>query len=164
MRTPSLTTSASAAACWTLLYVASKVHFALTGRLGVTGGPAVPAECYAAFGPGEVAAAQWGNAAVGLAGVALLLLPLLPARRVNRWVLTVPLAAFSLMALAGAVGMLGRAVLTDAGGATFGAYSAVWAVLIGAATLAHHRGRARVAGTPGTGRVRSRDANALSGG
>lgn len=140
MHTP--TVLAPTAAGWTLLHVASKVQPALTDRLGVAGGPVVPAEHHAAFGPGEVAAAQRGGPAVGLAGALLLLAPLLPvARRANRWVLSVPLTAVGLVAVAGAVGMLGRAALTDSGGAGFGLHCTVWTLLVGATTLAHHRPR-----------------------
>jgi hypothetical protein len=38
------------------------------------------------------------------------------------------------MAAVGGVGMLGGAVLSDRGGATFGAYCVVWAVLLFLAT------------------------------
>lgn len=138
MRIPSITVVAPAAAGWTVLYVASKVHYAITGTLGVTGGPAVPAASYAAFGPGGVAAAQWANAGVGLAAVAMLLLvPRFPARW-NRWLLTVPVTALFLMAVAGAVGMTARDLLTGSGGTVFGAYCAVWAVLVGATAWTHH--------------------------
>lgn len=124
-----------------------QVHFARVGRLGVTGGPEVPASAYAAYGPGEVAAAQWGNAAVGAAGILLLLALLLPiALRVNRWVLLVPLGALWLMTAAIAVGMLTQALLTDAGGAVFGGYCAVWATLIAAAGLGYRGRRSRAAG------------------
>jgi hypothetical protein len=129
------------AAGWTALYVASKVHLATTGTLGVTGGPAVTAADYADYGPGEVAAAQWANAGVGVLAVLLVLAPLLPAaaRARRRWVLLVPLWALALMTAAGAVGMLGRALLTDAGGAPFGLYCLGWTALVGATAVAYHR-------------------------
>lgn len=121
---------AVAAALWSLLYVASKVEYALAGRLGVTGGPEVPAETYAGFGPGEVAAAQWGNVGIGLAVALLFALCALPAaRRAPRW-LTLPLVgAVALMGLAGAVGMIARDLLTGSGGTVFGLYCLVWAAL-----------------------------------
>ncbi|PWV84500.1 hypothetical protein SAMN05421630_101819 [Prauserella marina] len=125
----------------TALYVVSKVHFALAGELGVTGGPEVDPSSYTAYGPGEVAAAQWGNVAVGMLGIGALLLPLLPvARRLPRWVLMVPLFAFALLMLAGGVGMLVRALTSDVGGAAFGWYSLVWSALI-AMTALRVRGR-----------------------
>lgn len=118
-----------AAAVWTLPYVASKVVYALNGRLGVTGGPEVDAASYADYGPGEVAAAQWANAGVGVAVLVLFVLCALPfAARLPRWSLAVPVGLFTAVAVAGAVGMTGRAVLTDSGGALFGGYCAVWAV------------------------------------
>ncbi|WP_156056063.1 hypothetical protein [Streptosporangium roseum] len=130
---------------WTLLYMASKVHFALAERLGVTGGPRVAAEAYRDYGPGEVAQAQWANAAAGVLIVVLLLASLTPIRRrLPRWTLLVLLWLCSAMAAAGAAGMLGKAVLTDRGGAVFGDYCAVWAVLLVLATLGfHRRGRAQ---------------------
>ncbi|MEU0491131.1 hypothetical protein ABZ249_18040 [Nocardiopsis sp. NPDC006139] len=121
---------AVAAALWSLLYVASKVQYALAGRLGVTGGPAVPADSYAGFGPGGVAAAQWANAGVGLAVALLFLLAALPvARRVPRWLSLPPLGAVALMALAGAVGMVYRDLAEGSGGTVFGLYCLVWAAL-----------------------------------
>ncbi|WP_216209260.1 hypothetical protein [Amycolatopsis aidingensis] len=122
---------AIAAMAWGTLYVASKVHHALTGRLGVTGGPAVEPAAYASYRPGGVALAQWGNAGIGVLGVALVALPLLPvAQRLRRWVLLLPLCAFALMALGGGLVMLIRALVTDVGGAAFGAYCLVWSALI----------------------------------
>ena len=89
---------------------------------------------------GEVAAAQWANAGVGLLGVVLLMLPLWFPARWNRWWLTVPVAAVFVMAAAGAVGMIVRDALTGSGGTWFGLYCAVWAVLVGATGWLHHRG------------------------
>ncbi|MFC4062001.1 hypothetical protein ACFOWE_27180 [Planomonospora corallina] len=138
-----------AAIGWTLLYVASKVHFALEERLGVTGGPRVSPQDHLAYGPGEVALAQWANAASGLLIVLLLALSLAPVRR-RPWrrALLVLLWACAAMAAAGAVGMTGGALLTDRGGALFGAYCAVWAVLLGLSALAFHR-RGRAPGPDG---------------
>ncbi|GAA4952163.1 hypothetical protein GCM10023224_41070 [Streptomonospora halophila] len=119
-----------AAAAWTAPYVASKVHYALDGRLGVTGGPRVPESGYAAYGPGEAAAAQWANAGVGAAALLLFAAGALPAvRRAPRWLPALPVGAAALVAAAGAIGMTGRAIATDAGGALFGAYCLVWTVL-----------------------------------
>lgn len=130
------------AAAWSALYVASKVHLALAGELGVAGGPRVTDADVAAYGPGEVAAAQWANAAVGVVAVLLLLAPLLPvADRVPRWVLVGPLAALTLLTGSLAVGMLGGALLTDRGGAVFGLYCLVWTALVGATAVGHHRAR-----------------------
>jgi hypothetical protein len=129
-----------AAAGWTALYVASKVHLAATGALGVTGGPAVTAADYAGYGPGEVAAAQWANAGAGALALLLVLAPLLPtATRARRRVLLVALSALALTIAVGAVGMLGRALLSDAGGAPFGVYCVVWAALVGATAVGYHR-------------------------
>lgn len=154
------------AAGWTGLYVISKVAYALDGRLGVTGGPEVPPDRYANDGPGEVAAAQWANAAVGALGVLLLLFALTPlAARLNRWLLSVPLLLIWLMAVAGAVGMLGRALLTDAGGALFGGYCVVWSVFVGAAVLACHRRPVRIsAGAAAGGEVANGAALGVSNG
>ncbi|MEU7894933.1 hypothetical protein AB0B45_19005 [Nonomuraea sp. NPDC049152] len=127
--------SAYAAIAWTGLYVASKVHFALEGRLGVTGGPRVSPQSYQPFGPGEVALAQWANAACGLVVVVILLAGRLPLR--GRWprvVLSASHWVCTAAALVGAVGMLGGALLTDRGGAVFGGYCAVWAALLFLAT------------------------------
>ncbi|QVQ50224.1 hypothetical protein J4H86_14830 [Spiractinospora alimapuensis] len=118
------------AAAWTALYVASKVVYALEGRLGVTGGPEVPVSRYADYDPGGVAAAQWANAAVGVLIVLLFALCALPlARRLPRWLLAPPVALVTLFAAAGGVGMLGRALITDSGGTVFGLYCLVWTSL-----------------------------------
>ncbi|WP_017586465.1 hypothetical protein [Nocardiopsis ganjiahuensis] len=118
------------AAAWTLLYVVSKVVHAVEGRLGVTGGPRVDPDSYASYGPGDVAAAQWANAGVGTAVVLLFVLCALPVvRSLPRWLPAVPVGLVTLMAVAGTVGMVGRALLTASGGAGFGIYCAVWAVL-----------------------------------
>ncbi|MFG3442447.1 hypothetical protein ACGF0J_34840 [Nonomuraea sp. NPDC047897] len=129
-----------AAAGWTLLYVVSKAHFALEERIGVSGGPRVAADAYRSYGPGEVAQAQWANAAGGVLIALLLLASLTPVRRrLARWTLLVLLGICSAMAAAGAIGMLGGALLTDRGGVVFGGYCAIWAALLTAATLAFHR-------------------------
>ncbi|MBG0823914.1 hypothetical protein HS048_24660 [Planomonospora sp. ID91781] len=129
-----------AAIGWTSLYVVSKVHFALEGRLGVTGGPRVAPEEYLGYGPGQVALAQWGNAASGLIIISLLAVSLAPVRRrLWRRMLLVLLWVCAAMAAAGAVGMTGGALLSDRGGALFGAYCVVWAVLLGLAALAFQR-------------------------
>ncbi|SFJ86727.1 hypothetical protein SAMN05216275_113104 [Streptosporangium canum] len=129
-----------AAIGWTLLYLASKAHFALEERIGVTGGPQVTADAYRDYGPGEVAQAQWANAAAGALIVLLLLVSLTSVRRLlPRWILLALLWTCAAMAAAGAIGMLGGAMLTDRGGAVFGGYCAVWAVLLIVATLDFHR-------------------------
>jgi hypothetical protein len=133
---------------WTGLYVVSKMFFALEGRLGVTGGPHVAPESYQGYGPGEVASAQWANAGSGL----LIILLLLAAqvrfnRRWPRVVLLVLLWLCTAMAAVGAVGMLGGALLTDRGGAVFGGYCAVWAVLLFLATR-HLQHRPRQVAAP----------------
>ncbi|MEV0999827.1 hypothetical protein [Nonomuraea sp. NPDC050202] len=120
---------------WTGLYVASKVVYAWEGRLGVTGGPVVSPESHLAYGPGEVALAQWGNAGAGALVMVVLLAGRFRVRR--RWAYRTLLGAHWLcaaMAAAGAVGMLSGALLTDRGGALFGGYCAVWAALLLLAT------------------------------
>lgn len=113
--------------------MASKVVYALDGRPGVTGGPQVAAASYAGHGPGEVVAAQWANAGAGVAVLVLFVLCASPlAERFPKWVLAVPVGLVTVMAVAGAVGMTGRALLTAAGGALFGGYCAVWGVLAAA--------------------------------
>ena len=139
-----ITVLAPAASAWTMLYVLSKVYYAVTGTLGVTGGPVVPLARYAAYAPGEVAAAQWANAGLGLLAAGLLLGATRFPAGWNRWLLTVPMATVFLSATAGALGMVARDLLTGSGGAVFGAWCAVWAVLVGAATRAHHRSREQV--------------------
>ncbi|SEG99829.1 hypothetical protein SAMN05444920_114105 [Nonomuraea solani] len=127
---------ADAGIAWTGLYVASKVVFALEERLGVTGGPKVSPDGYLTYGPGEVASAQWANAGSGVLIMAILLAGRFRFR--GRWTYRVTLAAHWLctaVAAVGAAGMLGGAVLTDRGGAIFGAYCAVWAVLLCLATV-----------------------------
>ncbi|MFD1931930.1 hypothetical protein ACFSKW_10615 [Nonomuraea mangrovi] len=83
-----------------------------------------------------MAAAQWANAAAGLVVVGILLAGRLPLRgRRSRLVLLVlPHWACTAVAVVGAVGMLGGALLTDRGGALFGGYCAVWAALLFLAT------------------------------
>ncbi|MEO3791681.1 hypothetical protein ABGB14_15860 [Nonomuraea sp. B10E15] len=130
-----------AGVAWTGLYVASKVVYALEGKLGVTGGPQVSPDSYLAYGPGQVALAQWGNVASGVVIMAILLagrirftgrLPYLVVLWAH-WVCTA-------VAAVGAVGMTGGALVTDRGGALFGAYCAVWAVLLFLATRDVRRG------------------------
>ncbi|MFD1539570.1 hypothetical protein [Nonomuraea guangzhouensis] len=137
-----------AAIGWTLLYVASKVHFAVEGRIGVTGGPRVAAAAYRDYGPGEVAQAQWANAGSGLLIVLLIVISLLPVRRrLPRVALLVLLWACVVMAGAGAVGMLGGVAFTERGGAIFGGYCAVWAALLMIAAFGFQR-RTRPARVP----------------
>ncbi|MCF6474291.1 hypothetical protein FAF44_38815 [Nonomuraea sp. MG754425] len=133
---------------WTGLYVASKIVYALEGRLGVTGGPVVSPDSYLAYGVGEVALAQWANAGSGALVMAVLLAGRLrlgarrrswrrPDERARRWTSRLLPGAHRLcaaMAAIGAVGMLGGALLTDRGGALFGGYCAVWATLLVLAT------------------------------
>ncbi|MET8865422.1 hypothetical protein ABZW11_21000 [Nonomuraea sp. NPDC004580] len=149
---------ADAGIAWTALYVASKIAYALEGRLGVTGGPVVQPESHLSYGPGEVASAQWANAASGLVVMAILLAGRLRLGQAKAgWVhLTVVTGHWlcGLMAAAGAVGMVGGALFTDRGGAVFGLYCGVWAALIALSarglrrrpeqtTAATTRGRAR---------------------
>ncbi|GAA2393676.1 hypothetical protein [Nonomuraea africana] len=135
---------AYAAMAWTGLYVASKVSFALDGRLGFTGGPRVSPDSYQAYGPGEVALAQWANAGSGLLIIAVLLLGRLDLS--GRWPRRILLTLhwlFTAMAAVGGVGMLGTGLFTDRGGALFGGYCAVWAVLLFLTTRDLHRRPAR---------------------
>lgn len=69
--------AAYAAVGFALVYVAYKVWFAVEGRLGVPGGPAVDAATYAQVG--NVALAQLGNAALALVAAGLAL------ATINRW-------------------------------------------------------------------------------
>ncbi|MEV4473676.1 hypothetical protein [Nonomuraea sp. NPDC049504] len=119
---------------WTALYVASKITYALEGRLGVTGGPVVQPESNLSYGPGEVASAQWANAAFGVVVMAILLAGRLRLGRARaRWAhVTVVTGHWlcGLMAAAGAVGMVGGALFTNRGGAVFGLYCGVWGALI----------------------------------
>ncbi|MBE1593608.1 hypothetical protein ACFPOI_23335 [Nonomuraea angiospora] len=131
-----------AAASWTLLYVASKIHFALAERIGVTGGPRVAPETYLEYGPGEIARAQWANAAAGLLVAAVVLASLIPFRRpLPRRTMAALLWSCAAMAAAGAIGMTAGALFAERGGALFGGYCAVWAVLLCLASLSFHRRR-----------------------
>lgn len=122
------------------MYIASKVHMALEGRLGVTGGPRVPPEMYDEYGPGEVALAQLGNAAAGLLVVGVVLAAQLRiARRLPRLLLLGSLGLCTVTAAAGGVGFIARAVGTDRGGAVFGLYCVIWAVLLAATTARLYR-------------------------
>ncbi|MGN9844573.1 hypothetical protein ACTMTI_41245 [Nonomuraea sp. H19] len=135
-----------AAIGWTGLYVASKISYALQERLGVTGGPTVAPESYQGYGPGDVASAQWGNSGAGVLIMAVLLAG--RVRFAGRWPYRMVLTAHWLctgVAAVGAVGMLGGALLSDRGGAVFGGYCAVWAVLLFLATRDLRR---RVTATP----------------
>ena len=120
------------AAAWALPYLASKIEHALHGRLGVHGGPTVTAGDIDHYGgPAQIAAAQWGNTAVGAAIVLITLLPLLPITRSwNRWVRTAPLVMAGAMVLGMAVLFLVR-VLAGDGGTSFTVYLFVWAGLLG---------------------------------
>jgi hypothetical protein len=132
------------AVSWTSLYVASKLQYAVEGRLGVTGGPTVADSAYHAYGSGEVGLAQWANAAVGVLIAFALLTTVLPlGRQLNRWVLLVPLWTVSLVVSAGSIAMIVRALVTDAGGELFGAYCAVWGGLIIGATVTYQQWRKR---------------------
>ncbi|MFE3450454.1 hypothetical protein ACFXJ8_16125 [Nonomuraea sp. NPDC059194] len=131
---------AYAAMAWSGLYVASKVLYALEGRLGVTGGPHVSPDSYQAYGPGEVSMAQWANAGSGLFIIAVLLLGLLNwSGRWPRRILLTLHWLFTAMAAVGGVGMLATGLFTDRGGALFGGYCAVWAVLLYLSTRELHR-------------------------
>lgn len=133
-----------AATAWTLPYVLSKVVHALSDRPEVTGGPEVAAASHADHGPGEVAVAQWAGAGAGAVVLALFVLRALPlAGRFPKCLLAVPVGL--VMAVTGAVGMIGRAALTASGGALFGGYRVVWAVPAAAVltTLLRRRSRAR---------------------
>ncbi len=70
-------------------------------------------------------------------------------RRLWRRTLLVLLWVYTATAAAGAVGMMGGALLSDCGGVRFGAYCVVWAVLLGLAAFAlHRRGRTLLARDP----------------
>lgn len=124
---------AVAAACWAVPYIVSKVQHAMQGRLGVHGGPAVTPEDAAQYGgAAEISAAQWGNAAVAVVIVGLLLLPLVPVtHRWNRWLRTLPVivaAAF----LAGMAVLFGMRVIAGDGGLPFTLYMIAWTALVSA--------------------------------
>jgi hypothetical protein len=134
---------AYAAMAWTGLYVASKVTYALDGRLGFTGGPSVSPASYEAYGPGEVALAQWANAGSALLIVGVLFLGTRAWQ--GRWARRALLAVHWLctaIATVGGIGMLGTGLFTDRGGALFGGYCAVWAILLFLATRDLHRSAA----------------------
>ncbi|MFP3961780.1 hypothetical protein SMC26_05580 [Actinomadura fulvescens] len=97
-------------------------------------------DSYRGYGPGEVAQAQWANAAAGALIVGALVAALFTAR--HRWprrMLLAVLAICAAMAAAGAIGMIGKAVFTEQGGAVFGVYCAVWTVLLLLAARDVHR-------------------------
>ncbi|GIG70928.1 hypothetical protein [Phytomonospora endophytica] len=95
------------AAAGGLAYVASKLHFAASGELGIAGFYAMP-EAQAAFG--DATAAQLGNAAIGLVAVLVVLALLRPPRhRLARLALLAANWAGALMIGAGVVGFILRA-------------------------------------------------------
>jgi len=90
-----------------LAYVASKLHFAAAGELGIAGFYATP-EANAAFG--DATFAQLGNAAVGLfAALAALALLRPPRHRLARLALLTANWAGALMMASGVVGFAMRA-------------------------------------------------------
>lgn len=123
------------AAAGGLAYVASKLHFAVTGELGIAGFYATP-EANAAFGDATVA--QLGNAAVGLAAALAALALLRPPRlRLARLALLAANWAGAVMIGAGVVGFALRAagVTSSADWAPTGWQA--WATLaVGAAWVA----------------------------
>lgn len=101
-----------------LAYAAGKAIFAVQGRLGLPGGPAVSAE-EARFAGSDVALAQWQLAAMGLLGAALVLLTM-PSigRRLPRPVILVVLAGLLL-----GVGSAAAVMIADG---LFGLLGAGW--------------------------------------
>lgn len=75
------------------LYIAAKVQYAISGRLGVYGGPQVTdAERALYQDSAQISQAQWVNVAVGVLILALTLLPLVPAvHHWRRWIVAAPL-------------------------------------------------------------------------
>lgn len=138
------------AGAFAVLYIISKIQFALVGRLGIHGGPVVTEADAAAFGTTEqIARAQWGN--VG-AGVLILIATLtLPRIRGSRWwircVAAIPLALFALSLVSFGVGMIINGSASDRGGHSFGTFAIVWGVVLGwLASATFRAGRVR---TPG---------------
>ncbi|WP_427891677.1 hypothetical protein ACQHIV_03775 [Kribbella sp. GL6] len=111
-----------------LPYIASKIHFAVLGELGVPGGPRVTAADYARYGGvEEVSAAQWANVASGVLILAITVVALLPfSRRWNRWVLAVPLILAGTSMAGLGVYMIVNGAITGRGGYPFGVYAVVW--------------------------------------
>lgn len=122
---------AIAATCWAVPYIASKVHHAVQGKLGVHGGPTVTAEDAAQYGgAAEISAAQWGNVAVAVLIVALTLSPLAPAvHRWNRWLRPLPVTIAAVF-LAGMTVLFGMRVTVGDGGLPFTLYMTVWTALV----------------------------------
>ncbi|WP_020576785.1 hypothetical protein [Actinopolymorpha alba] len=127
-------------------YIASKIQFAIEGKLGIHGGPRVTPADYARFGNTDaVAAAQWGNVAVGVLFLLITLVPLTPlAARLNRWIIAVPLIAIGCFLLSFGLGGVIRAATTELGGGIFGGYLLLWSVAVGLLAAAQlSAGRAR---------------------
>jgi hypothetical protein len=69
-----------------LIYAVEKAYYATQNRLGLPGGPHVPAEAYEQLG--HVALRQWTLAGIGLLGAALALATVLPLGvRLPRWLI-----------------------------------------------------------------------------
>lgn len=130
MITARLRLTAILAAAWSVPYIASKVHLAIIGELGVFGGPAISDADEARFGGTDIAVAQLLNAGAGMLILLLSLLPLLPSLRSKgyRWRRIVIVIGASLLTAA-ALGYAWVAV-TGAGGGVFVCYLTVWALLL----------------------------------
>ncbi|WP_309103566.1 hypothetical protein [Microbacterium sp.] len=130
MSSARLRLTALLAAAWSVPYIASKVHLAIIGELGVFGGPAIREADAARFGGGDVSIAQWLNAAAGVLILLVCLLALLPSseHRSGRWRMIVIVIAGSLLTVA-ALGFAWMAV-GGAGGVVFACYLIVWALFL----------------------------------
>lgn len=136
-----------AASAFSLPYIASKVVHALQARLGVHGGPIVTDTNTAAFGsPGEIAAAQWGNAGIGVVIALVTVLPLAAwTRRWRRPIAAIPLACIGVSLLALGIVMLVRAIALGLGGVLFAVYLLIWSAMecVAAARVARLAGRTK---------------------
>ncbi len=110
-----------------LAYGGMKVNMAMRGELGLPGFPA-PASSYE--GREGISGDEWALAGTGLMAALVALLPILPvARRLNRWLVAIPVWIAALSQAAGAGGFTLRAfrIMPDLGAGPQGPVT--WIVL-----------------------------------
>lgn len=115
------------AAC-SVLYIAAKAQFALEGRLGIHGGPAVTEAERAKYADTErISQAQWANAAIGVLILAVDLLPLVPETRSRRpLAFVIPPALLGALLTAFGIFILVGSRHSERGGHRFGIFCVIW--------------------------------------
>lgn len=140
---------------FTVFYIAGKIQFALEGRLGIHGGPAVTeAERAQYVNEAQISLAQGANAAVGMLILVAVVLPVAPVSR--RWhplTLSIPLALLAAALTAIGVFTLVGSVTDERGGHLFGTFCTLWglSILLLATLRTDQRDRAHRAHTTGNG-------------